>query len=321
MKINSLIKLIFMLMAFSFVGRAYCQSYSIEVGETLTLNVPSVSTGYVDKAIWACSNSAISFVSKSNQNAVITALQPFEGYATIELVYVEKYVDDKGFTRANTYTKNYHVYCKTSDGGSSTVATSIFVEPEIKVAIGEKAKIYYHVYPEGSTAQLYTSSSPGKYFKGLILHKDGGYVEGIARSAGVEDVSVYFYNEKEERVSTTCKVTVYDPTWLEPTSVSLPNVLLVTVGETKKLLPLFTPSSATALCGWSSDNSSVAYISDGNIKAKNPGTANVTLKTSNGLMSQCTVIVLQDKMQIPGLSKALDRVSDLLKSAENENVK
>lgn len=321
MNVNTLIKLSILLIAFLATEKVYSQSYSIEVGETLTLNVPTVSLGYVDKAIWACSNSAISFASKSTLSAKITALKTFEGYATVELVYVEKYVDHKGFTRANTYTKNYHIYCKTNGENSSSVATSISVEPEIKVAIGERANIYYHLYPKGSTIELWTSNSPGKYFNSLTFHKDDGYVEGIARSAGVENVSVYFYNEKDERVSATCKVTVYDPTWVEPTSMSVPNVLLLTVGETKKLLPILTPSSATTLYEWSSDNYSVASVSEGNIKAQKTGTANITIKTSNSLMSQCTVIVSKDKIQIPGFSKALNRVSDLLKSAENENVK
>ena len=59
-KINSLAKLTIVLLAFIFVEKAYCQSYTVKVGETVTLNVPSVSLGYVDKAIWACSNPAIS---------------------------------------------------------------------------------------------------------------------------------------------------------------------------------------------------------------------------------------------------------------------
>lgn len=323
MKLKFIIKLAIMLIIFSFSERAYSQSYSIGVGESLILNVPSVSMGYVGKAIWACSNSAIKFVNKSTQSATITALESFDGYATVELVYVEIYVDRKGFTRANTYSKNYYIRCKTgaSEGGGSAAAVSLSVEPEIKVAIGEKAKIHYNLYPEGSTAELYCSRYPGKYFFALTLYKNGGYFEGLARSVGVENVTVYFYNDKKETVSAKCKVTVYDPTWTAPQALSLPNVLLLTVGETQKLLPLLTPSNATALYEWSSDNSSVASMADGVVKAKSAGTANITLKTSNGLMSQCTVIVVADNVQIPGLGKALSRASDMLKTAENEIVK
>lgn len=323
MRLNSIIKLAIMLIIFPFMGKAYGQTYSIEVGETLTLDVPSVSMGYVDKAIWACSNSAISFISKSELSAKITALQPFTGYATVELIYVERYVDSKGFTRANTYTKDYYISCKTgiSDGGSSASATSIVVEPEIKVPIGEKAKIHYHLYPDGSTAELYSSRYPGSYFTGLRFYKENDYVEGIAKSVGIEDVTIYFYNEKEEKVSASCKVIVYDPTWIEPQSMNLPEFLLLTIGDTKKLLPTFVPSSATTLRQWSSDNSTVAYVSNESIIAKSAGIANITLKTSNGLMGVCTVVVLQDDMRMPGLTKALNRVAEMLRAAENENVK
>ena len=33
---------------------SFGQTYNVQVGETLQLNVPSVPVGYVDKAIWAC---------------------------------------------------------------------------------------------------------------------------------------------------------------------------------------------------------------------------------------------------------------------------
>lgn len=325
MKPNLILKLAIMLVLSSFIKKAYGQSYSIGVGEMLTLNVPSVSIGYVDKAIWACSNPAISFVSKSSQYAKITALKSFEGYATVELVYVEKYVDYKGFTRANTYSRNFHVSCKNgmSGGGSSESATSIYVEPEIKVAIGETAKIHYQLYPEGSTAKLWTHRYPDRYFTGLSFDEENKYVKGHARDVGVENVSIYFYNENEEEISATCKVTVYDPTWIEPQSVSLKDALILTVGDnTKKLLPLYTPSSATCLYEWSSDNPSVAYLAwTGCFVAKSVGIANMTLKTSNDLLARCTLVVIPDETLIPGLEMALNRAAEMLRTAEIENVK
>lgn len=316
MKTNSIIKLMVMLIAILFANNAYCQTKYIEVGGTLMLDVPSAKIGYVDKAIWACSNPAISFVSKSNVYAEIKALKSFDGCATIELVYVESYVDNKGFTRAITYTKNFYVYCKggTSGGGISKTATSISVEPEMKVALGERLKIYYHLYPEGSTADVYSSGGVGAF------HQDDGYYEFLARKVGTNDVSLYFYNEKDEKVSADCRVTVYDPTWTEPESISIPNDLLLTVGETKKILPIVTPKSATAIYYWYSDNYSVASFSDGGVVAKKAGIANIKLETSNGLMAKCTVVVLDDK-QIPGLNKALNRNFSMLQSAEDEVVK
>ena len=136
------------------------QSVYIGENETVSLSVPNVSPGYVDKAIWACSNPAITFIDKSTTSATIKAVKPFENYATIELLYVQKYIDAKGFTRAITYTKNFYVrYKYNGSSGSQTMPTELIVEPEIRVAIGEKAKIPYSFVPEGSNAKIYN------YFK------------------------------------------------------------------------------------------------------------------------------------------------------------
>lgn len=317
------LKLAILLVGLVSTGQVHSQTHYVKVGETLTLDVPSVSIGYVDKAIWACSNPAISFIRKSEHFATITVLKPFDGYATIELLFVQKYITDKGNPRALTYTKNYYVWCK-KDGSKdvSTVATSISVVPEMKVEIGQKAKIYYFLYPEGSTVtSLYSTGSPGKYFNSIAHNKQNGYFEGYARAAGVDNISLYFYNEDEEKVSATCKVTVYDPTWEEPESMKIINSFLLSVGETKKLLPSLTPSSATTLYEWVSDNESAVSISDAGIYGKEAGIANIKVKALNGLTENSTVIVVKDKEQFPGLSKALNRSIEMLKTAENDNVK
>lgn len=99
-------------------GKTMAQSVYVGENETVSLSVPNVSPGYVDKAIWACSNSTIAFVDKSTTSATIKAVKSFDEYATVELLYVQKYVDAKGFTRAITYTKNFYVRYKHSGNGS-----------------------------------------------------------------------------------------------------------------------------------------------------------------------------------------------------------
>ena len=294
-------------------------TYNLEIGSMLKLDVPSVSLGYVDKAIWACSNPAIEFVDKSNFSATITATDYFEGYAIVELVYVEKYVDYKGFTRANTYTKNYYISCQgnNSNDGTTGMAKSISVEPEIRVAIGEDAKIQYQLYPEGSVAELYCGNRPGSYFNSLTINKNESCVHGWARSVGVETVTVYFYNEKGETISASCNVTVYDPAWVAPESLSMQPVLLMLKGENKKVLPTLYPSTATTLYSWKSDNTSIVRVSNGEISAKNTGTAIVTVETSNGLMAKCNVIVVDEQPQA-GVNSALNRAAEMLRTVEND---
>lgn len=298
---------------------SFGQTYNIEVGETLQLNVPSVPVGYVDKAIWACSNPAIIFISKSEIRATIKATKNFDGYAIIELVYVERYVDNKGFTRANTYSKNFYVSCIGNSGNNSTQnATSILIQPELTVEIGEQVKIPYQLLPIGSTADIWSTSYPGTHFNGLTTYEQEQYIKGWARSAGTDEVTLYFYDENDNKISATCIVTVCDPTWILPESINVPSVLLLSKGEQYKILPSLYPKTATTIYEWKSDNTTVASISQGTVKANKIGAADITIKTSNGLLAKCSIIVVEDKTQFKGIPSALNRVANMLKIAEED---
>ena len=297
---------------------SFGQTYNIEIGETLQLNVPSVPLGYVDKAIWACSNSAITFINKSEISATIKATKNFDGYAIVELVYVEKYLNNEGHTRANTYCKKFYVSCiGNSENNSNQSATSILIQPELTVEIGEQVKIPYQLLPIGSTADIWSGSYPGTYFNGLTLNEQEQYVKGWARSAGTDEVTLYFYDEDDNKISATCIVTVCDPTWILPESIDAPAVILLSKGEQYRILPSLYPKTATTLYEWKSDNTTIASISQGTVKANNIGTTDITIKTSNGLLEKCSIIVVEDKTQFKGMSSALNRAANILKIAED----
>ncbi len=297
---------------------SFAQTYEIGVGETLQLDVPSVPSGYVDKAVWACSNPAITFLSKSEISATIKAVNDFDGYAVVELVYVERYVDDKGFTRANTYSKNFYVSCiRESADNPTSNAASILIQPELTVEIGMQVKIPYQLLPAGSTADIWSTSYPGTHFNGITNYGKDQYIKGWARSAGTDEVTVYFYDEYNNKISATCMVSVCDPTWILPESIKAPSALLLLKGEHYRILPTLYPQTATTLYEWKSDNASIASVLQGTVKANDIGTADITVKTSNGLLAKCSVIVVEDKTQFKGMSSALGRAADMLKMAED----
>lgn len=75
-------------------------------------------------------------------------------------------------------------------------------------------------------------------------------------------------------------------------SVSLDNVPLMEVGETRTLTPIITPSDAVTTFTWDSDNKSVATVSQaGVVTAKSAGTAKITVGTDNGKTATCEVTV------------------------------
>lgn len=87
---------------------------------------------------------------------------------------------------------------------------------------------------------------------------------------------------------------------IEPTSVTLSeNSLLISKGDSAKLTALVTPSNAAdKSVSWTSDNTSVATVTNGIITAKNCGTAVITAKTSNNKIAKCTVTVEEPYVNI-----------------------
>lgn len=132
-------------------------SYTMKVGETKFLSVPSASKGYIDHSVWSCSNSAISFVKKDAVGAEITVIRDFTGTATIELVSVEKYVDSYGRTQAITYYKEFKINCSTA----GVVNPTSISFPNTEIKIGDVVEITPKVTPSNATV-TYKSYTPDR---------------------------------------------------------------------------------------------------------------------------------------------------------------
>lgn len=147
------------------------EQYTVGVGETKYLSVPSSSRGYIGKAVWACSNSAISFLQKDNSGAQIKVTRSFSGVAIVELVCVETYTDINGRTQAITYSKEFRISCASSGSGSLTSISFNDVEVEIGTVVEVtptlrpyNATVVYHRYSKtsGDSAQLWIEWSSSK---------------------------------------------------------------------------------------------------------------------------------------------------------------
>ena len=79
---------------------------------------------------------------------------------------------------------------------------------------------------------------------------------------------------------------------IQPTSIKLNQTsLTLGAGESYTLTKSVSPSNASTSYTWSSSNTSVATVSNGKVTAKKSGTANITVKTSNGKTATCKVTV------------------------------
>ncbi len=109
-------------------------SYELSVGVDKYLPVPDAYYGYIDHAVWACSQSGITFKQKDAAGAIIQITRKFSGTAIVEVLATEKYYDSLGYTRSETYYKQYLITCT---GGSSSEVSEIILPQTISLNLGE----------------------------------------------------------------------------------------------------------------------------------------------------------------------------------------
>ena len=87
-------------------------------------------------------------------------------------------------------------------------------------------------------------------------------------------------------------ITVVGETKVKPTSITLPSVVSLEVGETKDLVPTVIPANAEYTLTWSiSDNSIATVYQNGMITGKSVGYADLKVKADNGVYTMCRISV------------------------------
>jgi len=184
--------LLFFFLSF-FSSPSFSENYLLDVGEEQTLLVPDVPLGFVDHTVWACDKENIVFVEKDNSGAKVKVTSYFEDYATVSLIYVSKYYDNKGFTRAYTGTKYYTIQCK---GTPPTIIPS-----GVTLKVGETYQL--HISPSSYESQVVWSDD---WNLPVARINDGGLV--TARKAGT---NIIFATVSGLSDPLTCWVNVVNP--------------------------------------------------------------------------------------------------------------
>ncbi len=227
---------------------------------------------------WSTSGGYLS-LSGSGLYRTITVTQYFSGTATVTCEWDYKLTGNGSYTHTK---RQVTISCRDNQ---------IFISPtSMTLTPGESRHVSYrHQYDNQytSAANAYFQSSDPSI---CTISSSG---EVIAKSPGTTYINVY---SKVSSVSPYCIVTVKR---VEPTSVSLPNSIEMTAGETRTLTPTVYPSNAQTSYSWTSSDTQVASISSsGTISAKKHGTTTITVKTSNGLSSSCTLTVSKAKLTL-----------------------
>lgn len=161
--------------------------------------------------------------------------------------------------------------------------TSINIENQsITVQKGKSQKINYTINPTDASEKIIWDSQD----KNIATVDENGNITGISGGSTYITASTEYYNYKR-----TIYVKVESP--MTGLDLEKKNIYL-TPGDSYTLKEIYYPSDQTDLftTQYSIDNSKVISIdSNGKITAKENGTATVTITTSNGFTTKCTVTV------------------------------
>lgn len=169
-------------------------------------------------------------------------------------------------------------------------ATSVELsKTELTMEIGSTATLDVTVLPENTTDKNVTWTSSNTE----VATVENGVVTAVA--AGSATITVITANN----ITATCTVTVMEAV-VEVTSVKLSESMLnMEVGDTALLTATVLPENATdKTIIWSSSNTAVATVENGNVTSVQPGYALITATAGNGLSAQCTVIVSEEVVEV-----------------------
>lgn len=256
---------------------AESKNVTMQVGETQTLYLPSSVTGKRLKSVSFYSNgiSYVQVVSYTNYSVKVKAVKAFSSPVIVRCDYYY-YVTSGSYTYQ---AKGYYDYNITVVGETKVQPTKITLPTVIALEVGETKDLVPTVTPANAeytlTWKITNTSIATVYQNGMIT----------GNTVGETDLKV----TADNGVYTMCRITVYKPS---PTSVSMKSTMSMTIGETYTLNPTVYPLNAQYTLTWTTDDSSVATVSQsGVVTAKGTGTAKITVKTNNGKTTSCTVTV------------------------------
>lgn len=275
---------------------------NLGVGYNTTLKVVDTGGSSSTTVVWTSSDSSVATVN----NGVVTGVKPGEAIITAKI----------GAEQA---------ICKVVVINNFVPITGIrFSNSNKTILVGSTQKLSVTVTPSNASNQSlsYTSSNPN-----IATVDSEGNVKGIAVGEAYITVSAAGYQA-------VANIKVINTISLN--SISIPKNLQLKEQSSSTLNVTFNPSNATnKKVTWKSSNPNVATVdSSGNVKAKAPGTATITVISSDGgKVATCNVEVTALSKKLTGislnkteLSMELDTEETLTvifnpEYAENKNIK
>lgn len=266
------ITVLIILIVSSFLNKGYCQSIYLWVGETYTCDASSAMMGLTANVSWTTSAGVLT-LSGSGLYRTVKATQYYKGSATVKCSWKYRLYSGDSWKSAS---KSWTISCRENP---------VSISPSyLSLSPGGTAYVNYshqfsNSYTYGANVRFVSSNT-------RVATVDGsGLVTAIAE--GTAYINVYSDLSQD---SPYCTVTVEK---MEPTGVSLPASLTLTIGDSQKLFPTVTPSGAETSFTWSSDDSNIASVNaSGFVTGLAAGTTKIRVATTvGGYTDYCNVTV------------------------------
>ena len=215
----------------------------------------------------------------------------------------------------------------TTVDGEKTASAKILASPllvsslsldvtSLTLAAGEEGKLVATVAPENATNKELS-------WKSLTTSVATVDAEGNVKAVKPGTAKIRVSTTDGSKLNAECEVTVTKAK-VAVTGVSLDNtLLLISVGESRKLSATVKPSGATNKeVSWASSNESVATVdSNGNVKGLKEGSATITVTTKDGSKTAtCKVTVSKPVSTIAVTGVSLNKTSLSLTVGESQSL-
>lgn len=281
-------------------------TYTVIQGNTVTVQISNAYQTTLDRATnvsytWTAANSSISIQSRTSKTCTIKGVTPT---SSVRLNYTCSY-------RYDGYARSMNFYYDITVKSNIIQVTRVDMSPErAELEIGETMQLSATAYPTTATnrtlnwtTENYSIASVSS--SGLVTARGEGRVWIWARATDGSGAGNY------------CVVDVKAPQKVESIELS-ETEKTIQIGESFNLTASILPENAmNKKVLWSSDNSDVATVNDGNVVGISPGTCNIICRSADGsnVSASCAVTVVPNPhywltVQVPNGSYAID-VTDL----------
>ena len=145
--------------------------------------------------------------------------------------------------------------------------TSISIPHNMTILCGHSMTITPTVFPTGTNCSITWTSNNNS-----VASVNNGTIQGLS-----EGVALITARVTGTSLYDTCHVEVIPN---RPTSISIPNTLVINVGQDTTLYPIIQPIGADCSLSWSTSNGHVATVNDGYIQGIDEGSTRITVRVS-----------------------------------------